>query len=51
MERKIILNLKLGALNYRIAYYCLAGKIINSAMVRKFLYKDLLFSEIDFLEV
>lgn len=29
----------------------LADKIINSAMVRKFLYKDLSVSETDFLEV
>jgi hypothetical protein len=31
-----MLNLKLCSLNYGMAYYCLAGKIIKGAMVRKF---------------
>lgn len=51
MERKITLNLKLCSVNDGIVYYCLADKFINGAVVRKFLYRDLLLSETDFLEV
>lgn len=51
MERKITLNLKLCSVNYGIVYYCLAGKFINGAVVRKFLYRDLLLNETDFLKV
>lgn len=51
MKRKIMLNLKLCSLNYGIVHYCLAGKIINGAVARKFLYRELLLSETDFLEV
>lgn len=51
MERKIMLNLKLCSLNCGIVYYCLVGKIINGARVRKFLCKDPFLSETDFPEV
>lgn len=51
MERKITLNLKLCSVNDGIVYSCLADKFINGAVVRKFLCRDLLLSETDFLEV